>query len=91
MGDEARVDMGGVERDVQTLHDVLEGGRGGGETRLVEVVVGGNVDHLREVVRWYKHMYGKDVSKLVIRHSKNLVVSTPPFFGFSPSSLRGRC
>ncbi|RPA75170.1 Annexin [Ascobolus immersus RN42] len=74
MPDDQRVDMGAVERDVRRLYQVLEEGAPGKmETKIIDVVVKANADHLREVIRWYKHQHGKDVSKLVIRHSKNLV------------------
>src|SRR5690606_23765600 len=69
-------DMGAVERDVKRLYQVLEEGLPGKmETKIIDVIVKANVNHLREVIRWYKHQHGKDVSKLVLKHSKNLVVS----------------
>src|SRR5690606_20178766 len=80
MPDDKKVDFQKVQSDVEYLFDTMGSGEGGGrgETRIIDIIVRANLDHLREVVRWYKHRHGKDLSKVLIKHSANLVVCTSP-------------
>lgn len=77
MPDDQTVDTDRVQRDVEYLYDTMgdTDRRGHGETRIIEIIVKANEAHLREVVRWYMARYKKDLSKVLIRHSANLVVS----------------
>lgn len=68
------VKMDKVHEDVKVLYEALDGRPGTGETMLMQIILCRSQVHLREVIRWYRHMYGKDLSRLIIKHSPNLVV-----------------
>jgi len=68
------VKMDVVQEDVKRLYEVLDGRPGTGETVLMQILLCRSQVHLREVIRWYRQMYGKDLSRVVIKHSPNLVV-----------------
>lgn len=72
------VNLDKVHEDVKKLYEVLDGRPGTGETVLMQILLCRNQVHLREVVRWYRQMYGKDLSRVVIKHSPSLVVRPPP-------------
>lgn len=67
------VKMDMVQEDVKRLYEVLDGRPGTGETVLMQILLCRSQVHLREVIRWYRQMYGKDLSRVVIKHSPNLV------------------
>lgn len=68
------VKMDRVQEDVNRLYEVLDGRPGTGEMVLMQILLCRSQVHLREVIRWYRGMYGKDLSRVVIKHSPNLVV-----------------
>ncbi|KAF8470053.1 hypothetical protein BDZ91DRAFT_792077 [Kalaharituber pfeilii] len=67
------IKMDKVHDDVRRLNQVLDGRPGTGETVLMEILACRSLAHVREIIRWYRQMYGKDLSKVVIKHSPNLV------------------
>ncbi|RPB26566.1 Annexin [Terfezia boudieri ATCC MYA-4762] len=71
--DPGSVKMDKVQEDVKTLYEVLDGRPGTGETVLMQIILCRSQVHLREVIRWYRQMHKKDLSRVVIKHSPNLV------------------
>ena len=68
------VKMDRVHEDVKRLYEVLDSRPGTGESILMQIILCRSQVHLREVIRWYRQIYGKDLSRVVIKHSPNLVV-----------------
>ncbi|KAL4805551.1 hypothetical protein BDV18DRAFT_141255 [Aspergillus unguis] len=64
-----------VHRDVQALHAALVS-RNGGETAMIYIIVRRSDSHLREVMRAYEKMYGRNFAREMIQKSQNLVGET---------------
>jgi hypothetical protein len=69
-----RLDVELVERDVHELHKALVS-RHGGETAMIYIIVRRSDSHLREVLRMYEKIYGRNFARAMIAKSQNLVVS----------------
>ncbi|KAL4924580.1 annexin ANXC4 [Aspergillus undulatus] len=69
------VDSELVHRDVQALHAALVS-RNGGETAMIYIIVRRSDSHLREVLRAYEKIYGRNFAREMIQKSQNLVGET---------------
>ncbi|KAL4935734.1 hypothetical protein BDV06DRAFT_228552, partial [Aspergillus oleicola] len=69
------VDTELVHRDVQALHAALVS-RNGGETAMIYIIVRRSDSHLREVLRAYEKIYGRNLAREMIAKSQNLVGET---------------
>lgn len=76
-----------VRRDVSDLHRALVS-REGGETAMIQIIVSRSDAHLREVLRAYEAIYGRNFARAMIAKSRNLVVcSLPALSSLFPFSL----
>ncbi|KAE8374432.1 hypothetical protein BDV26DRAFT_43945 [Aspergillus bertholletiae] len=64
-----------IERDVHELHKALVS-RHGGETAMIYIIVRRSDSHLREVLRLYERIYGRNFARAMISKSQNLVGET---------------
>lgn len=69
----APLDLREVQEDVDELNHALMS-RDGGETAMIEIIVLRSDNHLREVLRVYEHVYGRNFAREMIAKSRNLVV-----------------
>lgn len=78
MDEHVRPEMEAVKVDVARLGNILESGRSGGETELVEIIVSRSERWLKDVAAVYRATYNRGLDRAVMKHSKNLVVRLPP-------------
>ncbi|KAE8157319.1 hypothetical protein BDV40DRAFT_305221 [Aspergillus tamarii] len=64
-----------IERDVHELHKALVS-RHGGETAMIYIIVRRSDSHLREVLRLYERIHGRNFARAMISKSQNLVGET---------------
>ncbi|KAE8354264.1 hypothetical protein BDV28DRAFT_131383 [Aspergillus coremiiformis] len=64
-----------IERDVHELQKALVS-RHGGETAMIYIIVRRSDSHLREVLRLYERIYGRNFARAMIVKSQNLVGET---------------
>lgn len=65
-----------VRHDVQDLYEALNSA--GGESAMIQIIVVRSDSHLREVLRQYEKVYGRNFARDMISKSRNLVVSGTP-------------
>ncbi|KAB8236894.1 annexin ANXC4 [Aspergillus alliaceus] len=64
-----------IEEEVDELHKALVS-RHGGETAMIYIIVRRSDSHLREVLRRYEEIYGRNFARAMIAKSQNLVGET---------------
>ncbi|KAL8682578.1 MAG: hypothetical protein Q9224_006762, partial [Gallowayella concinna] len=71
-GDNEKLDVNLVRRDVQELYKALTS-KEGGETAMINIIVVRSDNHLREVLRTFESLYRKNFAREMIQKSRNLV------------------
>lgn len=74
--DREPIDVELVRRDVLDLRRALVATQGG-ETAMIHIIVLRSNTHLKEVLKVYDKIYGRNFAKEMIKKSRNLVVSIP--------------
>lgn len=87
-----RFNVDEIKNDVRRLGEILErkDGRGGGETQMIEIIINRSDGWIKEIAAMYRNVYRRDLPKVIMNHSKNLVVSLFHPFGIPPRKYLSR-